>query len=721
MFGIQDIQIDFLTSNPWLVSLFFIFTAALSVYLYLKTNPPIKLYLKIILGALRLLAVTALFLVLFQPVISYKRVFQQSPQITVLLDESLSLSKEEDGKSRITRRDSILSSESFSQLEQRSDLSLYYFGKNISPDKNLIEKNETALGNSLLEFEANQLDQAADYLFLFSDGNSNSGRDPNQVAAELSSPIIAVDITTGSDKYDINIEHVDFNPVMFTSQPSTIKVRLGWVNALEKTVEVQLIDDRKIVSSKRLNIKQSEGLAEIDFEYTPLEPARKLLKINIPIDQNEEVATNNSQNFAVKVMKSKMKVLLAAHVLDYEVGFLKRYFDNSEKYEVELRLLGANHGNLGSAFPDRQIELNKYDLVILYDPIANQLASKTDLLESYLADKGGSLWVIMGGNYSKSPKQEKFNNLLPFYATQNKEPDYLTFNGEPSQTDLYHPSIRLGDNQNDIRSNWNSLPPFELLVKSDFINPRAEILLYADLPGKDKYPIAGFIRKGPGKVFATASLPFWSWGFTNLGFGEDNQFYGMFVGGTASWLTVADDFDPIRISSDKEVYHRHETIRFDGYAFDQGYRPIPGVTGLVKLLGIDDGGKYETDLIAVGDGQFRGEFTSVVPGKYDFEAQFKKENLLLKKIEGSLLVESFSREEYDQRANSELMKSIASLSGGRYVKYNEFDRVFDELNFELKEIEEQNEHNIWNKFWLLLLFVLALTLEWTLRKINQLL
>ena len=67
MFGLKDISINFLTSTPVAVSLALLLLAALAVYLYFRTNPPLPRYLRIILGGIRLIALLALFAALFEP------------------------------------------------------------------------------------------------------------------------------------------------------------------------------------------------------------------------------------------------------------------------------------------------------------------------------------------------------------------------------------------------------------------------------------------------------------------------------------------------------------------------------------------------------------------------------------------------------------------------------------------------------------------------------
>ena len=64
MFGLTDIDIVFLSSVPWIVTLALTGLLALAVWIYFRTNPPLPKYKRIMLGALRVIAVLAVMVAL---------------------------------------------------------------------------------------------------------------------------------------------------------------------------------------------------------------------------------------------------------------------------------------------------------------------------------------------------------------------------------------------------------------------------------------------------------------------------------------------------------------------------------------------------------------------------------------------------------------------------------------------------------------------------------
>ncbi len=687
MFGLHNITVEFLSGTILLNVLACLVLLALSFFLYFRTNPPIPRFLQIIFIALRSIAILALCAALFEPIISYEQTFSRKPQIALLLNESKSIEKIENESSRKTRRDSLLSSSAFEFIVEKADISTFFFGENISENKNEIKTDATALAEAVLYSSYFQTDNQFDYQLVFSDGNSNAGRKVADISSLLKTKTMTVDLSIGGKQFDVSIDDIEYNPVLFADRTTEIKLKLQWKNSDERTLPIQLLDASKVVAQSSLTIKQAEGFSEITLPYKPNSAGQKILTLKVGADEEEENRSNNSRSFYVKILKSKLSVLILSENPDYELSFLKKYLQKADKFYIELRLLGKKSGNFVSTIPSRQTELNKYDMIIIHDVSPALLESRQELFNSYLADKGGSLWILLGENYASAPISPWFNSILPFSKSKRSKVLYNSFHAEPSEGNLYHPSLRVADNNSAIRQTWAELPPFEMLVASDSISPNATILAIASgLKNRDgsQIPILGFSRKGPGKILAVAAQPFWNFGFINIGFGDSDNAYTQFIEGTANWLTIDEDLDPVRIIPEKNIFSRGEPVRFDGFAFDLGYRPIPEVTGTVELIGDDN--KYQADLLLLENGTYRAVFQNVKPGRYSYQASFTKDGQILKDVSGQIEVSSFSLEEYNTDGDPVALQLIASMSGGSYYKFSEFDKLTEAINLQPMQV-----------------------------------
>ncbi|MDF1544892.1 MAG: hypothetical protein P1R58_07290 [bacterium] len=724
----SNITIDFLTNTPWLVGLALAALVGLAILAYLRTNPPLSGWMRLLLYTLRLIALVALFAALMEPVLSFSRQRERKPKVTLLLDRSASMSRIESELSRTARSDSLLSSAPFERFSSAVDFQQGFFGGNLSENSGEIDDSRTALGEAFDELRRGEFAEPSDYWLLMSDGNSNSGREPletvgGSVSRGTVPKIMAIDLSMGGGEFDLALKDINFNPVLFAGEETEIRVGLSWRNAEQKNVIVELTRSNKQLSSERFQIDRTTGLGEVTLRFKPDEPGRHLFRINIPVLEGEENEGNNSRSFAVKVLKSKLLVLLATESPDYEVGFLRRFLDQSDKYEVDLSVLSGKAGNLGVRFPTRQTELNRYDLLILHDPNPNSLAGQQEIIRSFLSEKGGAAWVLLGERFAEQGPVEWFNNLLPFYQSRKRPARFVEFHGAPVEGQLFHPAVRLAEDQTSIRSAWAELPPFKVLVECDQVHPEAILLVNRSSanPSEAGLPLMGSRRFGPGKLYATAALPIWTWGFANVGFGSDEKEYDQFLQSLAGWLTVKDDLDPIRVVPDKQVYNRGETVGFDGFVFDQGYRPIPAAMGTVVLESEGNSSRrLETDLVPTDPGKYRAEFNNVEPGKYSFVGTVEKDGRILSESKGEVLVERFSLEQFDQSGNPALLTALAQATGGSYFSVNEFDQALEQMPTAAIVVDESGEIVLWNKTWLLLTIILALSLEWLVRKMNQL-
>ncbi len=498
MFNFAEFTLGFLSNSIVLVSLALVVLLGVTIWSYYRTNPQLSVVMKLLLGGLRVIAISMLILALYEPVMSYSRSVIRSPQGVVLIDRSESMDQLEGGITRRARVDSLLSSEDYQLLNDSADLSTYFFGGNIVDQQDQVEKDQTAIGTALTEVRSLKGDQPIDFVLLISDGNSNAGPEPRSVVSGYGIPVRTIDMSTSGTRFDVGIRDVIVNPVLFYGTVTDIGVKLVWSGAENRSVEVLLKEEGRIVDRQKITISQEDGLGDITLKYTPEEPGQKLLKIEVPTATDESQVGNNAKSVSIKVLKSKLQVLIVTEHPDYEVGFLKRELGRSDRYETKLIAIGKQGGNQSGSFPTRQSELNRYDLVILHDPDPVTLANRKEVIESYLKERGGSIFVLLGPNFATSRDRKWFETLLPFSPSGGASLRFIDFHAQPNEEQLFHPALRIGETQSAIREAWSKRPPFKLLVGCENISTEATIL--ATVPPSASLnrpmPVLGYRRFG---------------------------------------------------------------------------------------------------------------------------------------------------------------------------------------------------------------------------------
>ncbi len=717
MFGIKELSFNFLSGHPFLTGLVMLLLILLSVYLYRRTNPPLPRGIRILLTALRISAILALFLALFEPVAAYRRDYERKPRLTILVDKSKSMDIAEAGKSRSARVDSLISSPSFANFSDQFDVTLKSFAGGLIEKGSNGNLEKTSIGEALEELSEEELASKSEYWLMLSDGISNSGISTAEAAGKVKSPVYTIglgDLTTGKDAA---ISGLDYNHLVFAGKATEMKVKLSWSGMNNENGKMEIRSGKKVLGIKDIKLGPGELQEEIPISFTPENPGQQTFQVKITPFEGELSTDNNAQSFSVTVLKSKLKILLAADHLDWEYAYLNRFLLNAENVEPEQSVAKKGGEFLGIPFPSRQEDLNRYDMIILYDINISQFSPRAGLFKSFLADKGGGLLVMVGENYLRANFPRWIDEYLPFANKQRGQILYIKYNGKPSENYLFHPAVRLSDSRQTIREEWNNLPPFETLVPIDTVLPGGEVLVSSGVgSGRGEIPIIGYRNIGAGKVLEVAAAPFWHWAFYGYGFGRDAAEYRTLFGGIINWLGMKEESDPIKIGPDKTVYTRGEKVGFQALVYDLGYRPISGVSGNVTL--IDEDGKDSTvaSLVESGEGKYRAEFDIVPPGRYRYNAVLEKEGKKLREAGGEIAVESYLIEDYQSRPDFGNLARISQLTGGAFYPLSEADSLYTKLNHQPIQKTIQSELIVWNKFWLLALFVLALGVEWLLRK-----
>ena len=722
MFGISELSFNFLTGKPFVTALFFLFFVLLAVYLYRQTNPPLPRGLRIFLTALRIVAVLALFLALFEPVLSYKREFDRKPRLTLFIDNSRSMEINENGRSRKEEVDSLLSSNAFKKFADAFDVTKKSFADGLIKDNKSLDVEKTSIGDAITQLSEQEIALPAEYWFLLSDGISNSGISPLVAAEAVKTPVFTIGVGKEASEKDIAISGIDHNQVVFAGKPTEMTVHLQWSGMNNDTAHIEILSRDRILETKAIRLPAGALKQDEKISFSPERPGQQTFQVKIP-DINGEVQTdNNSRSFSMTVLKSKLKVLLAADRLDWEFAFLNRLLSNSANIELTPVISKKEGEYLGDAFPARQEELNQYDMIILYDVDIPRLKSKSELFKSFLLDRGGGIFAILGENYLKSGFPRWLDDYLPFVSTDKRARIYYNrFTGKPVENYLFHPAVRLSDNRQGIREGWNSMPPFEAIVPTDSIMPGSEILVGSGIntTGSD-LPVLGFRSFGAGKALASTAAPFWHWLFYDYGFGGEGKEYHSFFEGIVNWLALREESDPIKISPDKTIYTKGEKVGFSASVYDLSFRPIGGATGNITLINQTGADTTITQLMEKSEGQYRAEFETLPPGKYKFIASINKDGKKLRESSGEIAIEAFSIEDYRRRPDFGALASISQLTGGAFSPLNEIDSLYSKMKNDKIVVSIQKEIVLWNKFWLLAIFILALAAEWFLRKKYQL-
>ncbi|MEZ5360051.1 MAG: hypothetical protein R3F48_14640 [Candidatus Zixiibacteriota bacterium] len=725
MLALSRFDIEFLGSYLWLSVLICVGLLVVTYIYYRRTTPPLAGWLRGVLAALRIIAFVALFLALTQPILTIENRFDKKKSMAVIIDRSKSMdlpASQGADKSRADVVNDVLQDGSLSALFNDLDVTYYAVAESLDVNKNglNLSGNKTDFGKSLIQLKQLTALNPPEYMMLISDGRVTTGEEPADVIGQFGAPALAIAVGDSSRINDLLLDNVLYNDVIYAGRQTEFKAVVSQTGEVEGDRRVTLREGNQVLGQATLRPQGEGRTVEETVSFTPSQPGKKILTMEISGDDTNE--NNNRKTFAVRILKSKLSILLYTSSVNEEYAFLNRYLRSRDDFEVES-VIDANGGDrLGIRFPNTAEKLNSYDAVILIDPDLNRLQSHYDKFVSYLNDRGGGLFVLMGEKYAASANGSRIEGLLPL-AVSNRRMAYGKYQLAPNPRMIFHPAVKLGETREEIARSWQNLPPFTALVTVDSLRSSGVPLAYIE-GNRSRREVCGLAlqRMGAGKIIALALSPLWNWAFYPVGVGDDASDYKEFISGSLRWLTIGDESDRVNFKPVAEVFESGDAVIFEGIARDEGFRPIEGGSGEVVIVSASGDSTTANILPQVGrEAGYFAEFGVMPPGEYNYRADMFAEGVRLGRFDGKFAIDNIDRETALTAVDWNSLARTASVSGGVFAPYTNLQPIIDAIDVSKTDVTESHEVRLWNHVILLIIILVALSAEWFIRKNRQLL
>lgn len=724
------LNVEFLSSYLWLVIVVCLALLAASYIYYRRTTPPLPKFMRIFLSVLRGAAFLALFLALAQPIISYTSVTRAKKKMAVLLDYSESMNQPlspGSDKTRLEEARDVLDGPELSRFRDNLDITTYAYAESLVPaDKSdSLSHAMTDPGEALKQLRRQSAIDPYDYIMMISDGRVTEGEDPGDIASEYGRPVLAIAVGDSVRIEDIALDDIDFNEVVFAGKQTEIKAIVSQQGDFDGKLQFQLSEGKTVLTQRTDDPPGSGKSGEYTLTYTPSKPGRMFLNLDVTGPNSEANPQNNRRTFAVRVLKSKLNILVYSSSVNQEYAFLNRFLKSHDDYQV-TRVVDAPGGDrVGERFPTTQERLNSFDLVILIDPNLNRISSHYDEFLSYMTDRGGAVLLLMGEEYDRSAAGNRLETLSPLtVAPAGRSPvRYGKFHIMPNPQMTFHPVIKLADTREDIDAAWSNQPPFSISLPIDSVRSGSVTLGYlASDIGRAQEAAAAYRRFGAGKFLAFSVAPFWNWAFLPIGVGGDITLYSDFFAATIRWLTISDESDRFSFKPIKDVFQSGEDVVFNGFIRDEGFRPIEGAGGDLVVASADG----DTSTVSVipdpsREGGYRADAGVLPPGSYSYRVQLSADSVKLGRLKGEFAVDDIDREMAFSSVDWSSLARTARNSGGVFASYSNLSPLIDAVNLDRVRVERIHEYRLWDNVLLLVIILVTLSAEWFIRKRRQLL
>lgn len=700
------------------------------------------------LVALRAALLVMMIVLLLRPVVVVSSAIPRSSYVALAIDDSLSM-KLHDTPGGATRLDTIkqtLLGESpgkpsfISRLEDKFKTTLYGFSGSLAAvkDSNDLtgEGRSSDLAGALSETLKRSSGAPLSAVVIASDGATNVPGDLGATLRELRARDIAV-FTIGvgntTRPMDAELTRINIPRRVLVGSRLNIEAFVGLTGYGTSKVLIAIREDGRTVKTEEFNFRGNDTQA-INLETTPTTPGIHRYTVEITPLDGEITLENNKQDSLVEVIPGPLRILYVEGEPRWELGKIRESLLPNEKNVtlVCLQRTGenkfyrqgvSNQNELISGFPKTEEELFGYDALIIGSVEAGFFsADQIRNIEAFVARRGGGLLAIGGrlafdgGKY----KGTVLEDLLPVSLTGNPINDANSFLPvyKPVLTGAgqTHPITRLNEDRGQNQKTWNELPPISVSEALPNIKPGATVLLEAkriDGNGPQLVPLLIQQRYGRGQTLALTASDTWRW---RMRMDSKSTAHETFWRQTLRYLVSGTPLQT-EVSSERDVYALDDSVRVVADIRDKKFNALSDAHPTARVT------KPSGEVVEIplkfttlnNANTYDGEFKVNELGQYKIELTGTS-GIGSLSAKSDLLVTDMNREFYGAAQNSDLLKRIASETGGKYYAPAEAQSLLDDLTYRQSPYSERVTKDLWDMPINFMLIVGLLSAEWFLRK-----
>ena len=711
-----------LEATPQLLALALIGAAiAVGLWAYLTRYPAVPARRRGILLAVRLLALLALLVASLAPVLRYPETSRARNRLLVLVDHSGSMDLRDlpGGRSRREAADSAAASVT-RELGRRYDVRTAAFDAGLGtferdPAKGVAYRGggETALGDAI-RFSLNRVDpDSVAAMLVLSDGIVNRGEDP-ELALGAAVPLFGLAVGRRTDPPTVGIAGVETPPEVILGQPTplVVSVRQGARESSKGTVRVS--EEGRVLGRTEFSLQGVGASARVSIPITLLERGKRFLSVELLDVAGDPVRENKQRLVAVDARPAKRTIPVLASTWDWDLRSLARGIEEDTTRAV-VRLLPSGSSQAappGGAPRSFASWLEDAEAVAVRYDSDTMTPERADMLMRYLARGGGALlWI------DPTPRQPLESALTRALSLQWR------LWGQPlgpiASTDLTpqgrtHEVALLNGDASSASAIWKDLPPVEPIVSLGTAGSPLQPIVLGRV-GNDGIPVVLAGQVGKGRVVLLNAAGLYRWGLTAAGLTGKPGIEGTFFGGAERWLAGGWEDRPVRITApDITPEGRPIAIRVATTPPALGTGAEATVTA--RAQGARGARTAEAKLAPGGaPGEFSGAL-GLPAGTYTLHGRITRGGRLVGTDSTRVAVGTQGIEYETLAADPTPLTRLADRSGGAAAPLDSAGRVLDRLRSPDLVRVRLAEMDLFHNPLLFAILILALTLEWSLRR-----
>jgi uncharacterized membrane protein len=679
------------------------------------------------------LVALVLFL-LWHPALSVATLRPQQNVVAVLVDDSRSMSVQEDGSTRLTQARTLLDGGLLAGLGQKFQVRLYRFGA----DAERIPKTQALAGNSPASHIAASLSRVlADTatlplgaIVLLSDGADNAGGiDLDEISEIRRRQVPVHTIGFGKEKpvKDIEVVDVSIAPRALADSRLSAQVTVRQYGLAQQRARLSVRDSGKVLASQEITLKP-DGIAQTEplvFNAGAAGPRNLQYFVEpLPVEENRE---NNGVTRLLNVESRKPRILYIEGEPKWEFKFIRRAAEEDKNLELVTMLRTtqnkiyrqgiANPHELEDGFPAKAEDLFAYQGLIVGGVEAGYFTSaQQELIREFANRRGGGVLFLAGrsglsdGGYPQSGLAE----MLPVRLPDSRS----TFHRGTVAFDLTTAGrdnviCRLEESAERNTERWKKMPPLADYQEIGEAKPGATVLIDVDAPGRRPSPLLAIQNYGRGRTAVFATSGSWRWQMLQ---DVRDRTHEIFWTQLLRWL-VSGSPGPVSGTAPKGLVADEGKVQLRAEVRDASYRAVPGARVEARIVG-PEGGSGHVDLTPqpLEEGVYTGEWNADKPGSYVAEIVANQEQKELGRDVVMFRREDGVAENFHRNQNRELLEKLADQTGGRYFTARSAGQLTRDISYSEAGISTRETRDLWDMPVVFLVALLLRASEWVLRR-----
>ncbi len=526
---------------------------------------------------------------------------------------------------------------------------------------------------------------------IISDGIITEGKNSVDDLINLKIPIHVIGIGERSELVDISIHSLDVPTVVLKGDKVDLKVTIQSLGNINERLSLSLYRESKLLGSKPIRLSGLGSKNEANFRFNAKEIGRQKFEVRVSSVKDEINIQNNRQYFSLLILKDKYKVALITGSPNKNTSPIKKIIKKNKRIKLDHYVRVRDQ----KFKPDiKNFWKSPYELIIFDNyPIKPLSPNFIRILGKKLITNQSALMHVTGPNQNNK-SLNGINSILGITlvdSTQISEKVYWDF---------------IKTNNSDI-----DYPPLEQSLFLIGESTTADSLAIFE----SGWPL--WLRNNNNNfrsvIFATSELNVLYHFQDNE---NQNNLFNSILNTEVGWLLKTDASNENYFRLNKDSFQQGEMIKLTG---TQPFDSPSFVNSINFTIVKDHEEKYYGDIdYNYERDRWEGEFRASKPGSYLYKLFMAESNQPFQT--GTFKVLESQIELNQVYLNQDLLKNISKNTNGKYFHWDDRDELLKLISPKVRREFKADIIKLTESRFVLIMLIILLCIEWTLRRIKGL-